>query len=86
MLATHSVAERIEGKEMRAVETWSGSGMSLTQASVTMPNVPSDPQRIPSQSKPGSWPVRFPNSTISPLGSTVVRPRMCWTVTPYFRV
>jgi hypothetical protein len=59
--ATDSVASRTVPNATNAVITWFGSGVSVTQASVAMPSVPSDPITNPAKSIPGPPGTRSPN-------------------------
>ncbi len=73
---THSVAWRTLGKATSAVSTHCGVGVRRTQASVTMPKVPSPPTISERKSGPGARPDREPIVQTSPLGST----RTTWRI------
>ena len=62
-------------KVARTVRVVSGSGRSLSVASVMMPSIPSEPQMSPVNSKPTTFLlVRPPVRMISPVGSTTSSP------------
>ncbi|KAG1431799.1 hypothetical protein G6F57_022894 [Rhizopus arrhizus] len=62
-----------------------GLGISLTVTSVTTPNMPSDPMKTDSRSRPGASGASEPSSTTSPsIVTTRTRSTLC-TVKPYFR-
>jgi len=67
-------ASSIVGNAAMSVRLSSGSGVSFTVISVTMPSVPSDPTKVPTRSYPSYSRALPPTRTTVPSDSTSSRP------------
>ena len=82
---TASPAASVEWNAARCVVTASGLRRMRSVISVAIPSVPSEPMKAPSRSGPSGSSALPPSSTISPSGSTTVRPVTWLTVKPFLR-
>ncbi len=82
---TASPAASVDPNAASWVVTASGLRSTRRVISVAMPSVPSEPMNAPSRSGPSGSSALPPSSTISPSGSTTVRPVTWLTVKPFLR-
>ena len=72
-------------KEAMMTRACCGLGTNFTVISVATPNIPSEPIKTASKSKPDASSASLPNSIISPsIVTTLTRNTLC-TVSPYFK-
>ena len=72
-------------KSINIVRIAGGSGVSRTQAAVTIPTVPSEPTTTPRRSYPAASGPSEPTRVTVPSESTMSRASTCADVTPYAR-
>jgi hypothetical protein len=85
MSATQAPATSFESNPTSTGRAPSGFGRMRSQASVTTPSCPSDPQTTPRRSRPKASPQGPPSVTTVPSIRTSRTPSRLFVVTPYFR-